>query len=328
MKTAKKVFKRIGQGLLMLLLLAGSFCAYVALTPVRSYDPPVIPELKVDVTEARVKRGEAIAFLQCMDCHADKNNRLTGKHLAEIPAMFGKIYSRNITQDKERGIGKWTDGELMYFLRTGVRPDGTRTIMSGYNLMADEDMKSVIAWLRSDRFPVQASKEEAPPAEYSFASKLLFWTILTPHQYPQQEIALPDSTNAVMVGKYMATAVGDCFGCHSANYLDLDSEHPERSPGYFGGGSQFKDAEGNPIHSANLTFDEATGIGKKYTREQFIRAVKMGVRPDGSILRAPMAPRMSLTDEEAGAIYEYLKTIPKIQNDIAKKNETVRLAEK
>ncbi|HEX4334892.1 MAG TPA: hypothetical protein VH062_03200 [Polyangiaceae bacterium] len=29
-----------------------------------------------------------------------------------------------ITQSRERGIGAWSDGELAYLLRTGVRPDG------------------------------------------------------------------------------------------------------------------------------------------------------------------------------------------------------------
>ncbi len=326
MKTTKKVFKRVGQGLLVILLLVGAFCVYVAVTPVRSYSPPVVPDLKVELTEARINRGEVIAHLQCISCHADNNNRVTGKHLAEIPGMFGKIYSRNITQDPESGIGKWTDGQLMYFLRTGIRPDGTRTIMGGYNLMADEDVKSVIAWLRSDRYSVQPRKEEAPPAEYSFVSKMLFWTLLKPNKYPEQPILLPDSTNEIALGKYVATAVGDCFGCHSANYLDLDSDHPERTTGYFGGGSEFKDRDGNPIHSANLTFDDETGIGKKYTKEQFIKAVKMGVRPDGSILSYPMEPRLSLSDKEAGAVYEYLKTLPAIKNNIAQKNQEARLA--
>ncbi|WP_266366549.1 c-type cytochrome [Tellurirhabdus rosea] len=328
MKTFKKVLKRVGLGLGLLLLLVGGFCLYVALTPMRSYDPPVTPDMKVDVTDARVRRGEFIAQLQCMACHADNDNRLTGKHMTDIPDFFGKVYSRNITQDKEKGIGNWTDGQLYYFLRTGIRPNGTTAFMPQYNLMADEDVKSVIAWLRSDRFPVQPSKQEAPPAEYSFISKMLVWTIITPSEFPKQPISLPDSANKVAVGKYLATAVADCYGCHSANFLDLDKLNPERTNGYFGGGSEFKDHDGNPILSANLTFDRQTGIGGKYTREQFIKAVKMGVRPDGSLLRYPMEPRPSMSDEEVGAIYDYLKTVPHQSNNIAQKQAEIQLAQK
>lgn len=324
----KKVMKITGLLLGSVLLLLAGFCAYVALMPPRSYNPPVSPNLKVEVTEARVKRGEVIAQLQCMSCHADNNNRLTGKHLAEIPSVFGNVYSRNITQDKEKGIGNWTDGQIIYFLRTGIRRDGTIAFMPQYGLMADEDIKSVVAWLRSDRFPVQASKQEAPPAEYSFVAKMLGWTVLLPGEYPQQAIAMPDSANAVALGKYMATAVADCYGCHAPDYLNTDKEHPEQTPGYFSGGSEFKDTNGKPIFSANLTFDEQTGIGNKYTKAQFIRAVKTGVRPDGSVLNYPMEPRPSLSDAEASAIYDYLKTIPRLRNDISQKTAEVQLAQK
>ncbi|QHV97512.1 c-type cytochrome [Spirosoma endbachense] len=328
MKTAKKIFKRIGQGFGLVLLLVAGFCAYVAITPPRTYDPPVAPTIQVESTEARIQRGEVIAHLQCISCHADNNNRLTGKRLDELPAIFGKVYSRNITKDKEKGIGNWTDGQLIYFLRTGIRPNGTTAFMPQYNLMADEDMKSVVAWLRSDRFPVQASKTEAPPAEYSFVAKMLAWTILQPGDFPNHSIPMPDSTKPVAVGRYVATAVADCYGCHSADYLDLDKVHPERTKGYFAGGSKFTDEAGKTIFSANLTFDEQTGIGKKYTKEQFIRAVKTGVRPDGSVFRYPMVPRPSLSDREIAAIYDYLKTIPRLNNNIAQKQAEVQLAEK
>lgn len=319
--TMKKVLKFAGYILATLVLLLVGFCGYVAAVGIPKYDPPITPAITVERTEARIKRGEAIAQVQCMSCHANDDNRLTGKYLGEIPAIFGTIYSKNITQDKEKGIGRWTDGELMYFLRTSIRPDGSFVgIMPRYALMADEDVKSIIAWLRSDRLPVQATKEEAPEVEYSFFSKVLVNTILKPGEYPQQPILIPDSTNQVAFGRYIADGVADCYSCHSGDLIDQDKLHPEKSKGYYGGGIKMGGEGGKEIHTANLTFDEETGIGKKYTKEQFIRAVKMGVRPDGSILRLPMEPRPSLSDYEVGAIYEYLKTIPKIKNDIAKKN--------
>ena len=74
--------------------------------------------------------------------------------------------------------------------------------------------------------------------------------------------------------------------------------------------------------------DEQTSIAKKYNKEQFIRAVKSGVLPDGSILKQPMFPRPMLSDREVGAIYMYLKTIPKIQNDIVKESVAVQLTKK
>ncbi len=325
----KKAMKILGLVLGSVLLLLAGFCAYVGVVGVPTYDPPAIPEITVEGTPARIARGEVIAQMQCMACHADRDNRLTGKYLAEVPAIFGKLYSKNITQDKEKGIGNWTDGELMYFLRTGVRRDGTYApIMPQYPNMADEDLKSVVSWLRSDRFPVQASKQEVPSSELSFVSMLLTHTLMKPLPYPQQFISFPDTTNQVALGRYTADAIGDCFACHSGDLIDQDKVHPERTKGYYGGGIEMVGEGGQPVVTANLTFDEKTGLARKYTKEQFIRAVKGGVRPDGSILKQPMFPRPMLTDREVGAIYEYLKTVPKIQNNIAGKNEEVQLAKK
>ncbi|GAB3178049.1 c-type cytochrome [Telluribacter humicola] len=324
----KRILKITGAVLGSLLLVLGLFCAYVAITGVPTYDQPNIPKISVELTPERVARGEVIAQIQCMECHADKNNRLTGKYMSEVPAVFGKLYSKNITQDKEKGIGNWTDGELVYFLRTGVRRDGTfAPVMPQFPNMADEDLKSVIAWLRSDRFPVQATSEEPQASELSFVSKLLSHTLMKPLPYPQTFVAMPDSADPIALGKYTADAIGDCYACHSGDMLDQDKVHPEQSKGYYGGGIEMVGENGEPIITANLTFDEETGIARKYTKEQFIKAVKMGVRPDGSILRQPMAPKIGLTDQEVGAIYEYLKTVPKVKNNIVQKSAEVQLAE-
>jgi len=41
----------------------------------------------------------------------------------EDPA-FGKVWARNLTPDKETGIGNWTTEEIVAALQTGIRPDG------------------------------------------------------------------------------------------------------------------------------------------------------------------------------------------------------------
>ncbi len=314
----KKALRIIGWAAGVVVLAIGGLVAYVSLTGLPRFEPPVTPGIVIKATPARLQRGAALAQLQCMPCHANRDNRLTGKHMAEVPGLFGKVYSQNITQDPEKGIGKWTDGQLLHLLRTGIRPDGSMVgIMLTYPLMADEDLHSLIAWLRSDAYPVQATKEEAPGAEFSLAYKLLSHTILRPVNVPQRVITVPDSTDEVAFGRYTANVVGDCYSCHSASLLTVDKLQPERSKGFYGGGFEVLDDQGKPIRTANITFDEETGIGRKYTKEQFIRALKGGVRPDGSLLRYPMEPRPALTDREAGAIYEYLKTVPKLHNDIA-----------
>ena len=62
---------------------------------------------------------------------------------------------------------------------------------------------------------------------------------------------------------------------------------------------------------------EETGIGN-WTEEQFVKAVKFGIVPNGPALRNPMIPYAQLTDEEAKAIYAYLRTVPKIKHAISR----------
>lgn len=325
----KKIMKITGLVLSSVLLLVAGFVAYVAATGVPTYDPPAIPTISVEVTPDRVARGEVIANIQCMECHGNKEGLLTGKPMTDVPELFGKIYTKNITQDKEKGIGNWTDGELLYFLRTGVRKDGSYApVMPQYPNLADEDLMAVVAWLKSDRFPVQPSKQEPPPTELSLFSKMLTHTVMKPEAYPQSFIARPDTSNLVALGKYTADAFGDCFACHSGDIIKQDKINPPKTEGYYGGGIELKDEHGKPIITPNLTFDEETGIARKYTKEQFIRAVRLGVRPDGSILKFPMNPKLALSEREVGAIYEYLKTVPKIKNDIAKRTAELQLAAK
>ena len=65
----------------------------------------------------------------------------------------------------------------------------------------------------------------------------------------------------------------------------------------------------------NLTPDKETGLGT-WTREQIIAALQKGERPDGRKLSPIMPwPAFSkLTNEDAGAIADYLMSLPAVNN--------------
>ena len=133
----------------ILLLIAGGFAAVVALRGVPDYKAEHV-DLKVSITPERVERGRQLSAMICYDCHLNRNtNKLTGKRMDEIK-QFGVIYSKNITRDPEHGIGKWTDGELLYLLRTGIKPDGRfLPVMAKLQKMSDEDIAT--AWEKEQR---------------------------------------------------------------------------------------------------------------------------------------------------------------------------------
>ena len=92
--------------------------------------------------------------------------------------------------------------------------------------------------------------------------------------------------------------------------------NPELSKGYCAGGNKMPDYSQNIITTRNITFDEETGIGK-WSLEDFDKAVRFSIPPNNKpALRYPMDPYVRLTPTEVKAIYEYLKTIPKIKNNI------------
>jgi mono/diheme cytochrome c family protein len=294
---------------------AGGFAAFVALRGVPGYKPQPLA-LKAEATPARIEKGQKLSAMLCNHCHMDPNtNALTGRRMDETP-QFGAIYSKNITAHPEFGIGSWTDGQLAYLLRTGIKPDGTfLPIMARLPHMSDEDVASIIAFLRSGHVWVAPNETVQPQTEYSFMAKFVTSIgAIEPAALPTHTIEQPDTTNTVAWGRYIAVAQLECYSCHSADFKTNDMGTPEKSAGFFGGGNRLLGPDGKEITTRNLTMDEETGIGT-WSEEDFVKALKYGQSPHGT-LRPPMAPYPYLTDGEAKAIFAYLKTIPKIQNNI------------
>lgn len=315
----KLSFKILGGLVLLLVLAVGGFLAYVAVDGIPKYkaDPP---DLKVEPTPERVARGKLISHILCSECHLDtKTGRLTGHRLPDLPAQFGVAYSKNLTHDKTVGIGGWTDGEIAFLLRTGIRRDGRYTPpwMPKLNRIADEDIYSIIAFLRSDDSLVQSDATPDHESEPSFLAKFLAHVAFKPFSYPDHKIVPPDSNDKVAYGRYLALDAFDCFACHSGDFKKLNDRQPEKSYLFFGGGNIMPDLGGRVIATANLTPDKGTGIGD-WSEDQFVKAVREGVRPDGRLLRYPMAKVPELTDGEVRAIYAYLRTVPPLQHAIAR----------
>ena len=312
----KRLLKILGIVGGVLVILVGAFVGYVQINGIPTYDRPQIAEMKVEVTPQRVANGQRMAKLLCVQCHADENGRLTGKLMKDAPKEFGLIYSKNITHDTDVGIGSWTDGQLYYFLRTGVRADGTYTppYMPKFPRAADEDIKDIIAWLRSDSEGLEPTKDEAPPVQPSLLTKILCNTMFGPIPLPSQAIARPDTTDMLKLGAYIADGVMDCYGCHSSDFKTVNALVPTQSEGYYGGGNPLLNMEGGVVPSSNLTFDE-TGIGK-YSESDFVMALRFGKKLDGTGVRYPMVPMPYLTERECKAVYAFLKTVPKIKNEV------------
>lgn len=301
--------------LLGLLVAAFILAMYVNFSGLPHYENKA-PELAVEITEARVTEGARMAAVLCIHCHGSMDGRLGGAKMNDA-GEFGVIYAPNITKDPLYGITDYTDGELAYLMRTGIRKDGQYVPpwMPKFPHMSDEDLYSIIAFLKSDHELVQPSVNNPPDVDPSFLSKMLSRTAFKPLPYPEDPVLAPPKSDPVAYGRYLAVAKFDCFSCHSASFQRLDLMNPENSDGYFGGGSVLLDKDLNAILSSNLTMDKESGLGN-WSEEDFIKTLRFGMRPDRTPLRYPMVPAPMITDEEAAAIWAYLNTLPVIYNPL------------
>jgi mono/diheme cytochrome c family protein len=315
----KTLLKIIGGIVLLLLLAVGGFAAFVQIAGIPSY-PVEKVDLEVEVTPERVARGKVIANMMCSGCHLDsKTGRLTGHRMPDLPPEFGVAYSKNITGDRKVGIGSWTDGEIAYLLRTGINREGRYTPpwMPKLPRIDDEEIASIIAFLRSDDSLVMADPTPDKESEPTFIVKFLTRVAFKPHPYPKAPVKAPDPADKVAYGRYLALDAFDCYGCHSGDFKKMNDREPEKSWMFLAGGNAMPGLDGVPIVTANLTPDPETGIGK-WTEEQFIKSMRHGMRPDGRLLRYPMMRYPEFGDDDLKAIYAYLRTVPPVRNELAR----------
>lgn len=314
----KKVLKLVGVfiGIIIVILLCAAL--FIQLKGIPTYQVEKI-NFELKSTPESVERGKKLSLLLCSNCHTNpQTGKLTGKQMTDAPPEFGTIYSQNITQDKAFGIGDWTPAELAYLLRTGIKRDGNYCPpwMAKLPSMADDDINAIVSFLKSEDPLVAADPTADKPCEPSFLTKFLTYVAFKPLPLPTQQIEMPDSANKVALGKYLAHNL-ECFSCHSADYKSNDYLEPTKSVGYFGGGNKPLNLEGKVMPTPNLTPDIVTGIGS-WSQEKFVKAVKSNIVEGQNPLRYPMVPYAYLTDDEAAAIYAYLRTIPPIKNKVVK----------
>ncbi|HEX5504964.1 MAG TPA: cytochrome c [Thermomicrobiales bacterium] len=111
-------------------------------------------------------------------------------------------------------------------------------------------------------------------------------------------------------GAYIADAAG-CAVCHTA----VGPKGPDLAHAY-AGGFEMPDVFGT-WRSPNITQDKKTGIGS-WTDEQIARAIREGVRPDGTQMYSIM-PYLSynrMTDRDVKALVAFLRTVKPVERTI------------
>ena len=113
--------------------------------------------------------------------------------------------------------------------------------------------------------------------------------------------------------RYLVT-VGGCNDCHTPGYF---FGKPDMSR-FLGGSDVGFEIPGQGVFvGSNITPDKRTGIGN-WTREQIVKAIQGGERPDGRIL-APIMPWhafATFTADDATAIAAFLQSVKPVSNQV------------
>jgi mono/diheme cytochrome c family protein len=258
----------------------------------RSYALPRL-DLPAASGAAALARGRHLYVTRgCIDCHgADLGGRL-----AIDAGPVATLYGPNLT----RG-GRGAAYDLPAFehaVRHAVGADGRplRFMPSeDYMAMADSDLAALFAYVQSA--PPLASVQ--PDSRVGLLGRALFLAGELPlvpaeridHGAASAPKSLPDAADGVAYGRYLAQT---CTGCHGPG---LGGGHVPGTP------PEFADA-------ANLT-PAADGLAG-WTRDDFVRAMREGRRPDGRELDAFMPWRnfAQMTDAELDALWLHLRTLP------------------
>jgi mono/diheme cytochrome c family protein len=251
-----------------------------------------------------LERGRYLmhSIVACGNCHTPQgpNGPLAGKELAGGLPFEEKpftAYASNITPDKETGVGRWTDAQLVTAIREGRRPDGTLIgppmPIGLYRGISDSDVAAIVAYLKS----VPAVRNPVPKSVYRMP---------LPPTYgpPVGAVAQPSRNDKLAWGRYLAGPLGHCIECHS-------TPGPQGTPDFeqhLGeGGMSFAGPWGVSI-ATNIT---PKGLAA-YSDAALKTVITTGVRPDGSRLKPPMGTpyyaKMSAADLDA--LVAYLRSLP------------------
>lgn len=282
----------------------------VALRQNRQFSAPY-PQLEASRDPAVVERGRYLVrgLGHCVDCHADPRDRarlgqdapLVGGHAWELPV--GKFYSKNITPDRETGIGGRTDAELGRMLRHGVRPDGTALLpFMRFANLSDEDLTAVISYLRS----MEPVRHEVPKQEPNLLGKIILAFVHeptgpsgTPPRRVKQEVSAE-------YGRYLANSVGGCASCHTK--VDMKTGQLD-APAFSGGGEIPSEEDPSRVYvTPNLTPHPTAGWLEGWSEDAFAARLRGGrVHSDSPM---PWESYRNISEADARSIYRYLRSLP------------------
>lgn len=272
----------------------------------------------VAATPEMVQRGEALVRAgDCISCHTvPGHDAYAGGREFDLGSM-GKLYSPNITPDRETGIGTWSDDDFRAAMQLGVAKGGVHLYpafpYAAFTLLSDDDVLAIKSYL----FSLKPVHYTPPPNAMSFPYNqrwlMAYWSWL----FDSNSRLANDSQQSAdwNRGRYLVEALGHCGECHTPRNL---LQALKRSDAYAGAVQQ-------KWKAYDISSDKETGIGN-WTDQALESYLATGFAPDHGPAGGPMAEAISnslrfLPTGDIHAMVVYLRTLKPVASAVATRAE-------
>ncbi len=283
----------LAAGLLSLLVAVGGWLRVEARLEQRHQRP--LPRLEIDRSTEAIAHGRHLAesITLCGHCHGAD---LGGAPIVDLPAL-ATLWAPNLTAGIGGVASRRSTADLARAVRYGVDPEG-RTLLAmpseHLGVLADRDLAAILAYLETV-VPVERrvpARSVGPLARLSLFLERGTDVISAERPLPEPPAEPPRRGPDARYGAYLAR-VGLCHLCH---HEDLAGGlHPLALPD-------------EPV-PADL---RPQGPLLRWTRDDFARALRTGVTPNGRHLDPAFMPwprYAGLEELEIDALWAYLRSL-------------------
>ena len=280
----------------------------VALSDYHGVDPTgVPPEL---AGASLVVRGEYLArAADCSACHTAKGGLPFAGGLAFV-LPFGRIYSPNITPDKDTGIGNWSDSAFLNAIHKGRDDQGEPLYpampFASYTTMTDADALAIKAYL----FSLKPVHNEVPDDQLSFPFNQRWLLSVWAYLFNSDKRFEPVPTRSAQWnrGAYLAESLAHCGDCHTPRNLAFALDNRRKFAG---------DVEAG-WRAYNITSDDQSGVGA-WPANELAEYLALGHADGRGTAAGTMGEAVDnsfrfMTRSDIDAIVAYLKTVPAIRS--------------
>jgi mono/diheme cytochrome c family protein len=268
-------------------------------------NPATVPASALAQRLPNLENGKTMFLIGgCASCHAtpgqDDKTRLGGG--VGLKSPFGTFYAPNISQDRDRGIGQWSEADFVTAMIKGTAPNGQHLFPAfpypSYQHMKWDDVRDLFAYLKTLPAVADESKSHDVPFPFNVRRSLGVWKFL----FLDGKTFTPDPAKDAVWnrGAYLVNGPGHCAECHSPRNI-------------LGGIKQAQRFAGGPEPGGDGFVPNITQKGLSMSYDDLVKLLATGETPDGDTVGGEMAKVAANTgklgDDDRAAIATYVKSL-------------------